>query len=294
MSKHSKLNHQNKSTLFASCMDLGKNLVSLSFHFGFHRICMMRSDRNESRWKQSPRASILGCFFALSVWLCFLSCSWLEREPVSGGIPVYSKEGKVLRYYPYQIRWIGFNESELPDTASLVDFRNLVSLEILHPEFENLEELSSLKTIGFLNVNGTKVKNLSALNKLPALHSLYLNETSVDEKDLKRYPSIGTLTKLGLYKTKIKDLSFIGAECKLRQLDIRETEVASLEPISICKDLLELRIGHTKIREIRHVYEMKDLRYLEWSGLKLSKEELDWIREQLPYLKLVPMHINPF
>lgn len=225
-----------------------------------------------------------------ALWI--FSCSYLEKEPVSGGIPVYSKEGKILRYYPYQIRWIGFDESEFPDTARLVDFRNLVSLEILHPQFENLEELSSLKTIGFLNVNGTKVKNLSALNQLPALHSLYLNETAVDEKDLKQYSNVENLTKLGLYKTKIKDLSFIGFECKLRQLDIRNTEVSSLEPISICKNLLELRIGHTNVKEIRHIYEMKDLRYLEWSGLKLSKEELDWIRERLPYLKLVPMHTS--
>ncbi|PJZ52520.1 hypothetical protein CH380_14630 [Leptospira adleri] len=220
----------------------------------------------------------------------FLSCAVLDKNPISGAIPVFSREGKILRYYPYQVRWIGFNESEFPDTARLGDFRNLVSLEILHPEFENLEELSALKTIGFLNVNGTKVKNLSPLSKLPLLHSLYLNRTSVDEKDLAAYPGVGALTKLGLYKTKIKDLSFIGPECKLRQLDIRETEVASLEPIAGCKNLLELRIGNTKIKEIKYIYEMTDLRYLEWSGLKISKEELDWIRIQLPYLKLVPIY----
>ncbi|EMY78640.1 leucine rich repeat protein [Leptospira weilii serovar Ranarum str. ICFT] len=219
-----------------------------------------------------------------------LSCSLLEKEPVSGGIPVFSKEGKVLRYYPYQIRWIGFGPDEFPDAARLVDFRNLVSLEILHPEFQNLEELSSLKTIGFLNVNGTKVKDLAALSKLPVLHSLYLGETSVDENDLKRYPGVGKLTKLGLYKTEIRDLSFIDSECRLQQLDIRNTGVSSLEPIANCKNLLELRIGHTNIKEIRFIYEMKSLRYLEWSGLDLSKQELDRIREQLPYLKLVPIH----
>lgn len=219
-----------------------------------------------------------------------LSCAVLDQNPISGAIPVFSREGKILRYYPYQVRWIGFGESEFPDTARLSDFRNLVSLEILHPEFENLEELSALKTVGFLNVNGTKVKNLSPLSKLPLLHSLYLNGTSVDEKDLAGYSGVGALTKLGLYKTKIKDLSFIGPECKLRQLDIRGTEVASLEPIAGCKNLLELRIGNTKIKEIKYIYEMTDLRYLEWSGLKISKEELDWIRIQLPYLKLVPIY----
>ncbi|WP_083244261.1 hypothetical protein [Leptospira tipperaryensis] len=221
---------------------------------------------------------------------CFSSCAILEKDPISGAIPVFSKEGKILRYYPYQVRWIGFGENEFPDTARLSDFRNLVSLEILHPDFQNLEELSALKTVGFLNVNGTKVKNLSPLSKLPLLHSLYLNQTFVDEKDLARYPNVGSLTKLGLYKTKIKDLSFIGPECKLRQLDIRGTEVASLEPIAGCKNLLELRIGNTKINEIKYIYEMKDLRYLEWSGLNISREELDWIRIQLPYLKLVPIY----
>ncbi|MBM9500690.1 leucine-rich repeat domain-containing protein [Leptospira sp. 201903071] len=228
--------------------------------------------------------------FLLIFPFCLLSCSILEREPISGAIPVFSREGKTLRYYPYQVRWIGFNEDEFPDTARLSDFRNLVSLEILHPEFENLEELSALKTVGFLNVNGTKVKDLSPLSKLPLLHSLYLNGTQVDEKDLSRYPNVGALTKLGLYKTKIKNLSFIGSECKLRQLDIRGTEVASLEPIAGCKYLLELRIGNTNIKEIKYIYDLKDLRYLEWSGLNISKEELDWIRIQLPYLKLVPIY----
>lgn len=128
------------------------------------------------------------------------------------------------------------------------------------------------------------------MSKLTNLHSLYLGETSVDEKDLKQYSEIGKLTKLGLYKTKIKDLSFIGSECRLQQLDIRNTEISSLEPISNCKNLLELRIGHTKIREIHPVYEMNHLRYLEWSELNLSKKELDQIRKRLPYLKLAPIH----
>lgn len=92
-------------------------------------------------------------FFTLLKILIFcfwiFSCSLFKKESIPGQIPVFSKEGKILRYYPYQIRWIGFNESEFPDTTRLVDFRNLVSLEILHPEFQNLEELSSLKTIGF-------------------------------------------------------------------------------------------------------------------------------------------------
>ncbi|MBM9576166.1 leucine-rich repeat domain-containing protein [Leptospira sp. 201903070] len=223
---------------------------------------------------------------------CLFSCSILEKDPISGAIPVFSREGKILRYYPYQVRWIGFDEDEFPDTSRLSDFRNLVSLEILHPDFKNLEELSALKTVGFLNINGTKVKDLSPLSKLPLLHSLYLNRTDVDEKDLSRYPSVGALTKLGLYKTKIKDLSFIGPDCRLRQLDIRGTEVASLESISGCKYLLELRIGNTKIKEIKYIYDMKDLRYLEWSGLNISKEELDWIRIQLPYLKLVPNYYS--
>ncbi|MDL5245508.1 leucine-rich repeat domain-containing protein [Leptospira weilii] len=247
---------------------------------------------------QSYQIMIRICFFSLSKILitgfCFwtFSCVLLEKEPVSGGVPVFSKEGKVLRYYPYQIRWIGFDESEFPDIIRLVDFRNLASLEISHPEFQNLEELSSLKTISFLNVSGTKVKDLSVLSKLPVLHSLYLNETSVDEQDLKRYLGVGKLTKLGLYKTKIRDLSFIGSECKLQQLDIRNTEVSSLEPIANCRNLLELRIGHTHVKEIRSIYEMRNLRYLEWSGLDLSRKELDLVRERLPYLKLVPMHAD--
>ncbi|EMO39660.1 leucine rich repeat protein [Leptospira noguchii serovar Autumnalis str. ZUN142] len=234
------------------------------------------------------RSFILFKILIFCFWI--FSCSLFKKETIPGGIPVFSKEGKILRYYPYQIRWIGFDENEFPDTTRLIDFRNLVSLEILHPEFQNLEELSSLKTIGFLNLNGTKVKELSPLSKLTALHSLYLGETSVDEKDLKQYSEIGKLTKLGLYKTKIRDLSFIGSECRLQQLDIRNTEISSLEPISNCKNLLELRIGHTKIKEIHPVYEMNYLRYLEWSELNLSKEELDQIRKRLPYLKLIPIH----
>ncbi|EMJ80379.1 leucine-rich repeat domain-containing protein [Leptospira borgpetersenii] len=249
---------------------------------------------------QSYQAMIRICFFPLSKILitsfCFsiFSCALLKKESVSGGVPVFSKEGKILRYYPYQIRWIGFGESEFPDMTRLVDFKNLSSLEISHPEFQNLEELSSLKTIGFLNVSGTKVKDLSVLSKLPVLHSLYLNKTFVDEQDLKRYPGVGKLTKLGLYKTKIRDLSFIGSECRLQQLDIRNTEVSSLEPIANCRNLLELRIGHTHIKEIRSVYEMRSLRYLEWSGLDLSRKELDLVRKQLPYLKLVPIHVDTF
>ncbi|TGK33864.1 leucine-rich repeat domain-containing protein [Leptospira gomenensis] len=228
------------------------------------------------------------------IWMGFSSCTFLEEKPVSGAIPVYSSNGKILRYYPYSIRWIGFGPDELPDTTRLADFRELVSLEILHPNFENLEELSSLKSVGFLNVNGTKVRNLSPLSKLPALHSLYLHGTEVDETDLSRYPGVSGLTKLGLYKTKIRDLSFIGSECKLRQLDIRGTEVSSLEPIAGCKNLWELRIGDTKIKELKYVYEMKDLRYLEWSGLQISKEDLETIRLRLPYLKLVPMYLRSF
>ncbi|MDV6236265.1 leucine-rich repeat domain-containing protein [Leptospira ellisii] len=236
-----------------------------------------------------PARFVFRCFVFFCCWIGSYSCTLLEEKPVSGAVPVYSSEGKILRYYPYSIRWIGFGPNELPDTARLSDFPNLVSLEILHSDFENLEDLSSLKSLGFLNVNGTKVKNLAPLSKLPALHSLYLQGTPVTETDLARYPGIGRLTKLGLYKTKIKDLSFIGPECGLRQLDIRDTEVSSLEPIAGCKNLLELRVGGTKIGELKYVYEMKDLRYLEWSGLNVSREELEWIRARLPYLKLVPM-----
>ena len=118
-------------------------------------------------------------------------------------------------------------------------------LEIVTPAFDDLSILAD-EPIRELNINSTKVSDLSPISEMPNLQTLWAGMTAITSLEPLRGTSIA---RLNLFETEVRDLSPLAEVSNLRQLWLGNTPIESLEPLSGLK-LTTLRLENTAISDL--------------------------------------------
>ncbi len=157
--------------------------------------------------------------------------------------------------------------------------------------FANLDRIppkvTEIAGLVSLNLNGTKISDLSPLRDMTALHILWLNKTAVS--DLSPLGSITELHLLSLEQTPVGDLSALRKMTRLQSLWLNQTAVTDLRPIaelpfpSYNNAFLGLRFKSTTATE-------RDPELQRLSAIKGNKRRT---RETLAYLKTLPPWPEP-
>lgn len=112
----------------------------------------------------------------------------------------------------------------IADGSTTLDLTDLVELRRLPSNIENATKLV------YLRLRGTHVSDISGVENLRNLQDVDLNQTRVTElTPLEGHPSLRVLY---LHETWVEDLGVLASLPALERLDIGKTQVASLEPVT--------------------------------------------------------------
>ena len=119
-----------------------------------------------------------------------------------------------------------------------------------------------------LELDGTKLDDLSPLAGLTELQELYLGDTQV--RDLSPLAGLTKLHRLFLNNTQIRDLSPLAGLTKLERLNLSDTQVQDLSPLAGLTELRYLYLSNTQVRELSHLEGLKELKGLALENLSLD------------------------
>ncbi len=148
----------------------------------------------------------------------------------------------------------------------------VISVAKLEGEPHDLEMLpvhiAELQNVWEVNLNGTRVADVSLLAHSPEMRELLLNSTLVT--DLSSLANLKRLEILMLRDMPLADLSFIREMKSLKILDISGTQITDLSPLSACKNLVEVSLNDTAVSDVSPLSNLTKLRRINLDGTRIN------------------------
>lgn len=169
------------------------------------------------------------------------------------------------------------NGKRMAESCSVVG--NIVQLDLLDQQLHGVSHLGGIKSLTYLNLIGsTGIDTLSFVSDLPDLKSLMLNDTGIDDQQLRELRSSGHLTNLILSNNQISG-SEIG-RVLAENPDLQMLLLYNCRNVQIDRALMTALSQHA-----RQLKATQRLLKLDVQGTALaSPEDKAWIRNQLKAL----------
>ncbi len=140
-----------------------------------------------------------------------------------------------------------FNQQVAFDSISSSALKKIAAIDSLYlPNnvfIQDLEALSALKDLKYLDVSNTKITDLSPLRYARNLKTLNVSNTKVSDVSVLQY--FPTLNTLNLAQTVIKDLTEVGRLNNLNRLDLSATTISDFGSIKSLESLLHINLSNT-------------------------------------------------
>lgn len=155
-----------------------------------------------------------------------------------------------------------FNDTIKADLKPVYDklehFTNETDIDISgNTLIDNLEPLSELTNIVYLNCSNTSISNINPIRNLNEIIKLDISHTGItDISNLKYINGIQNIRADSLH---LSDISVVDFFNNLNNLSISNTDVYDISSLSGCNNLSNLNISDTKIK---HLDALKDLKNL--------------------------------
>ncbi|MBT3470829.1 MAG: hypothetical protein HN467_16060 [Opitutae bacterium] len=155
---------------------------------------------------------------------------------------------------------------------------------------------------GRLNLEGSRIKDLSLLHEVPKLKSLNLNWNRLSDltplakmthltvlelghnalTDLSPLAGIESLRSLSLFSNPVSDLKPLAGLVNLSTLNLMQTEVSDLGPLSGLKNLKELNLTKTRVKDVSPLAKLTGLRKLYLIDCTVPEDHQAILRKALP------------
>ncbi|MEP5364756.1 MAG: leucine-rich repeat domain-containing protein [Reichenbachiella sp.] len=193
-------------------------------------------------------------------------------------VSVYST--KVSREKELQLWWESlpfewitiFNQQVAFDSISGAALKRIAAIDSLDVSdnvfIQDLEALSALKDLKYLDISNTKVTDLNPLRYARNLKTLNASNTKVTDLSVVQY--FPKLKSINLAQTPIQDITEIGRLNHLDQLNLSATTVADFNPIKTLKALKLVDLSNTKFDDPTLLASCKELK-----KANLSRTQVD-------------------
>jgi Leucine-rich repeat (LRR) protein len=153
-------------------------------------------------------------------------------------------------------------KSDLVD-LNLSRFPTLSELPI--DENPNLRDFPEIRRV---NLDRTKISNLSALSHLRRIESLNLVEVPISSLD---GLFLSKLSQLSVAQTNLEDLSPLVSAKGLQILDISQTKITDLSPLANLEELRVLYLSGSSISDLSPIRRLTNLRILLFDGTPVTE-----------------------
>ena len=218
---------------------------------------------------------------ALRNWWNSLSMNWKNR--LGGDIKLYDSiplasvgmisEADFMASYPaldpatgetmLRDKIFKNDMAELDAKLKLVTQKQRVDMSGI-PEIINVEPISELSDLAWLDISGTSVDDISPLRNANKLKTLKANSTLIEDLSALKYCL--TLEELEVANTTLDDLSVLANLPNLQKINLSGTQVSRVNGLKNCPNLTSLNLGGTRIANIGIVQDLPLLRNLDISN----------------------------
>lgn len=154
----------------------------------------------------------------------------------------------------------------IPPEIVQIDALDAVDLDMT--KVSDLSPLSAMAGLRELWLNSTRVSDLSPLSALAGLQQLYLDNTLVT--DLRNLARLTGLETLALNSTPVSDLEPLTALTELKELSLSHTPVRDLSPLAKLHSLERLNIEHSGVSDLSPLAALTGLKLLSLHGTNVS------------------------
>ena len=169
-----------------------------------------------------------------------------------------------------RIRFLDLSWNPLSDVSPLQDLP-LYSLSLAGNRIADLEPLSELRSLAFLDLSTNGITSISWLKSIMRLYSLDLSGNRIRNlTPFRELPRMlrGSLRRLRLADNRISDISPL-AHLSLEELDLSENGIGDLAAVENMSDLTELRLADNDITDVTPLAELMDLQVLDLANNRI-------------------------
>ena len=153
--------------------------------------------------------------------------------------------------------------AELDAKLKLVTQKQRVDLSGIR-EIINLDPLSELSDLTWLDISGTSIDDLSPIRNLNKMKVLRANSTLIEDLSALKYNI--TLEELEVANTTVDNLGMLASLRNLQKLNLADTQVSRITNLKNCPNLIALNLSGTRIANIGILQELPQLKALDISN----------------------------
>lgn len=158
------------------------------------------------------------------------------------------------------------------DLSGLKYLRNLRTVYI-HFIDSGFFDLSNLKSIETLYINGSDIVDLNFIDKSVNIRYLHLDDNKI--KDISAIEKLKDLKEFSASRNHIKDISALSQLTKLEFINIYDNEVENLPDFSNCPELREINLQHNQFIYNNNFSKLKQVKIMWLASNKINK--IDWV-----------------
>lgn len=187
---------------------------------------------------------------------------------------------KINKSFPKTLR-IELDFNNICDLSFLRFYPNVKHLDLWANSIDNIEYISNLTELEFLNIGGNSITDLSPLATLKKLKELNVSCNNIN--NIEPISKIITLTHLNLHKNQIVDLSPLENLINLKELDIDDNKFTSIAPVSSLKELNTIwSRSNIQVSDYLSLNRNEKLKHLNIKWSHVDNTIIKELRKQLP------------
>ena len=133
---------------------------------------------------------------------------------------------------------------------------------------EDLNPLSELSELRFLNCSDTKVSDINPIRNLNKIKELNISGTEISDISNLKYANVVQVFKAD--NTQISDISVVSFFKDLNNLSLANTNVSDINPLTVCINLTTLNLSRTQITNLAPLTNLLNLYDLDISNTLVS------------------------
>lgn len=133
---------------------------------------------------------------------------------------------------------------------------------------EDLNPLSELSELRFLNCSDTKVSDINPIRNLNKIKELNISGTEISDISNLKYANVVQVFKAD--NTQISDISVVSFFKDLNNLSLANTNVSDINPLTVCINLTTLNLSGTQITDLTPLTNLLNLYDLDISNTPVS------------------------
>lgn len=189
---------------------------------------------------------------------------WVEDTIITSLSPIYETLQQIAKITEVNVA----GDENIEDLNPLSELSELRFLDCSNTKVSDINPIRNLNKIKELNVSGTDVADISNLKYANVVQVFKADNTPIS--DISVVSFFKDLNNLSLANTNVKDINPIAVCTNLTTLNLSGTQITDLTPLTNLLNLYDLDISNTPVSDISPLHALVNLHFLNIEGTQVT------------------------